>query len=44
MLERRTREHIIVRSGVAAGERVVVSPLEAIVDGMRVEIRGESRP
>jgi RND family efflux transporter MFP subunit len=35
-LLRVTREEIIVRGGLAAGERVCLSPLEAVTDGMRV--------
>lgn len=31
-------ETVIVRSGIAAGERLCVSPLEAAVDGMRVRV------
>ena len=37
-IERVARDTIIVRSGISAGERVVISPLEAAVDGMRVKI------
>jgi RND family efflux transporter MFP subunit len=35
-LLRTTREQIYVRGGLKAGERVCVSPLEAVTDGMRV--------
>jgi RND family efflux transporter MFP subunit len=35
-LLRVTRKEIIVRSGLTAGERVCLSPLEAVTDGMRV--------
>jgi hypothetical protein len=34
-------ETAIVRSGIAAGERICVSPLEAAVDGMRVRVHRE---
>jgi hypothetical protein len=38
-------ETVIVRSGIAAGERICVSPLEAAVDGMRVRVlEGETKP
>ena len=33
---RRERERVLVGAGLAAGERVIVSPLEAAVDGMRL--------
>jgi len=35
-LLRRTREEIYVRGGLKAGERVCLSPLEAVTDGMQV--------
>jgi len=35
-LLRTTREEIYVRSGLKAGERVCLSPLEAVTDGMQV--------
>ncbi len=35
-LLRKTDETIVVRAGLAAGERVCLSPLEAVSDGMRV--------
>jgi len=34
-------ETVVVRSGVAAGERICVSPLEAAVDGMAVRVLEE---
>ena len=34
-------EQTILRSGLAAGERVCVSPIETAVDGMRVRVVGE---
>jgi hypothetical protein len=43
-VERRTRTSIIVSDGVRAGEQVVVSPLEAVVEGMHVELRGGATP
>ena len=33
---RAQRDAVVVRSGLAAGERVLLSPLEAVTDGMRV--------
>ena len=36
---RSDREHSWLRAGVAAGERVVVSPLELATDGMAVRVR-----
>lgn len=38
VIERLERETIIVRSGIVAGERVITSPLEAAVEGMRVDL------
>ena len=35
-LLRTTREHIYVRDGLEEGERVCLSPLEAVTDGMKV--------
>ena len=35
------RERVIVRSGLAEGERVCISPMEAAVDGMRVRVDSE---
>jgi RND family efflux transporter MFP subunit len=40
----RTREEVIVREGLAPGERVVVSPLSLPVEGMKVEVTGTVRP
>lgn len=40
VLLRVTREEIIIRDGLAAGERVCLSPLEAVTDGMRVRTEG----
>jgi RND family efflux transporter MFP subunit len=37
---RADRTEVVIRTGLASGERVVVSPLEAPVDGMRVRISG----
>jgi multidrug efflux pump subunit AcrA (membrane-fusion protein) len=38
-LLRTTREQIYVRGGLKAGERVCLSPLEAVTDGMQVRTR-----
>jgi RND family efflux transporter MFP subunit len=38
---RATEESVVVRSGLEAGERVCLSPLEAVTDGMRVRVFGE---
>jgi multidrug efflux pump subunit AcrA (membrane-fusion protein) len=40
-LLRVTREEIVVRDGLGAGERVCLSPLEAVTDGMKVRTEGE---
>lgn len=41
---RRRGDRVLISAGLAAGERVCVSPLEAPVDGMRVRVTGESAP
>jgi RND family efflux transporter MFP subunit len=40
---RADRHEVVVRSGLEAGERVCVSPLDAAVDGMTVQIVGDER-
>lgn len=40
---RREREHVLIRDGVAAGERICVSPLEAAVHGMQVRVAPAER-
>ena len=35
---RSTRSEVVIRSGLSSGERVCVSPLETVVDGMRVRV------
>ena len=42
-LLRTTREEIYVRSGLKAGERVCLSPLEAVTDGMQVRTSSSDR-
>ncbi|MFQ5701106.1 MAG: efflux RND transporter periplasmic adaptor subunit [Acidobacteriota bacterium] len=42
-LVRTTRTEIIVRSGLADGDRVCLSPLEAVTDGMRVRTIASDR-
>lgn len=37
-LLRTEREHVVVQSGLQAGERVCISPMETPVDGMRVRV------
>ncbi len=39
-----TREEIVVRSGLERGERVCLSPLEAVTDGMKVRTGGGDAP
>lgn len=41
---RADRDRVIIGGGLADGERVAVSPLEAAVDGMRVRVAEESSP
>lgn len=40
---RRDREEVVIRSGLKAGERVVVSPLRAVSEGMLLRVAGVSR-
>ena len=35
---RTTRDEVVIRQGLAPGERVCVSPLETVVEGMRVRV------
>lgn len=37
---RKTRDAIVVGTGLAVGERVCVSPLEAVTEGMKVRVAG----
>jgi RND family efflux transporter MFP subunit len=41
---RSERERVVIGAGLAAGERVCVSPLRAPVDGMAVRVAGENTP
>ena len=41
---RRGRDEVIVESGLAAGDRVVVSPMSAVTDGMAVRPLAPSPP
>jgi multidrug efflux pump subunit AcrA (membrane-fusion protein) len=41
---RATQDEIVIGGGLAAGERVCTSPLETVVDGMRVRVAGEGPP
>jgi RND family efflux transporter MFP subunit len=41
---RSERERVVIGAGLAAGERVCVSPLRAPVDGMAVRVAGEAVP
>jgi len=43
-LVRATRETVVIGGGLRAGEQVVVSPLEAAVDGMRVRVQDAAEP
>jgi multidrug efflux pump subunit AcrA (membrane-fusion protein) len=40
---RKTQHSVIVRGGLTAGERVGVSPIAAVTDGMRVRVAAEER-
>ena len=35
-------DEVLVRGGLLAGERVCISPLETVVDGMLVRVRDET--
>jgi len=39
---RTERENVILGAGLAAGDRVCTSPLEAVIDGMRVRVLGDA--
>jgi RND family efflux transporter MFP subunit len=41
---RTERERVVITRGLEAGERVSLSPLRAVVDGMSVRVAGEGRP
>jgi RND family efflux transporter MFP subunit len=41
---RATQDEVVIGGGLAAGERVCTSPLETVVDGMRVRIAGQAPP
>jgi RND family efflux transporter MFP subunit len=41
---RSTQDEVVIGSGLAAGERVCTSPLETVVDGMRVRVAGQVPP
>lgn len=43
-LARRGASEIVVASGLAPGERVVVSPLRAAIDGMRLRVKDDAAP
>jgi hypothetical protein len=38
------RDLVEIESGLAAGETVIVSPMEDLTPGQRVEIAGEAKP
>jgi len=38
---RRERDQVVIGEGLAAGERVCVSPIQAVVDGMQVRVADE---
>ena len=39
---RRERDQVVIGEGLAAGERVCVSPIQAVIDGMLVRVAGET--
>jgi len=41
-LLRTEREHVVIASGLAPGDRVSISPLQAAVEGMRVRVVGDA--
>jgi multidrug efflux pump subunit AcrA (membrane-fusion protein) len=41
---RADRHEVVIRAGLEAGERVCISPLEAVTDGMRVRVLEEPSP
>ena len=43
-LARRGRDEVLVTAGLAADDRVIISPLRTVTDGMAVRVRGEEAP
>jgi len=41
---RSTQDEVVIGAGLAAGERVCISPLDTVVDGMRVRVAGQAPP
>jgi multidrug efflux pump subunit AcrA (membrane-fusion protein) len=41
---RATQDEVVIGDGLAAGERVCTTPLETVVEGMRVRVAGEAAP
>jgi RND family efflux transporter MFP subunit len=41
---RASQDEVVVGGGLAAGERVCTSPLETVVEGMRVRVAGQPEP
>jgi len=39
---RTSRDEVVIGAGLAAGERVCISPLDTVVDGMHVRVAGEA--
>jgi len=44
VLTRAGRKEVVVASGLPAGERVVISPIEIVTEGMLVRVEGEEPP
>ena len=40
-IARTARDEVVIRAGLVAGERICVSPLETVADGMRVRVAPE---
>ena len=38
MLARELRDEVVIRAGLSNGERVCISPLETVVDGMQLRV------
>lgn len=39
---RASQDEVVIEAGLAAGERVCISPLDTVVDGMRVRVAGQA--
>ena len=43
-IERNGRSEVLIGGGLPANERVIVSPIEIVTEGMRVRVEGDPEP